>query len=323
MTQVKQVVLWEPKRAPDLDKSGKPTKKEFVGKFRTKVQEGTPGAIRHKGENPAAGIKWDFWGLDVDNVFGKVRWIDVRTTDFGPKIVLFLETDKRLNQITCDYDVNNIHDIMNVFLGLGKDLATAEIAASYWVRKKTDKDGNVKTDKDGKPFWAQSMTFRYATEAVNIPGRYNFQEWKTYSEENGLAWFQEERAGKKIWNYEAELKFWMSKVVDVQRFLLKTETVLPFCWNSVTACETGALKDELPHLNNLYESIKPLYQFPFRGVWTNSENVELAPPAGYDPSNAAHAADPFNTATADVVPFPTADVTDYETTAQPGDDLPF
>lgn len=326
MSNVKQVVLWEPKRAPDLDKSGKPTKREFVGKFRTKVQPGTPNAVRHQGKNDA-GIAWDFWGLDVDNVFGVVRWIDVRTIDYGgksvPKIVLFLETEKRLNQITIDYDVNNIHDIMNVFLGLGKDLATAEIAASYWVRKKTDRDGNVKTNKEGKPFWAQSVTFRYATEAANIPGRYNFDEWKKYSEENGLAWVQEEKNFQKVWNYDAELRFWFEKLIAVQKFLLTTETVLPFCWNSVTACETGALKDELPHLNNIYESIKPLFQFPFRGVWTNSENVELAPPAGYDPNNTAHAADPFNTATADAVPFPTADVTSYSEGDANGDDLPF
>ena len=321
MSNVKQVVLWEPKRAPDLDKSGKPTKREFVGKFRTKVQQGTPGAIRHQGEN-AAGITWDFWGLDVDSVTGTLRWIDVRTTDFGPKIVLFLETEKRLNQITIDYDVNNVHDIMNVFLGLGKEIATAELAASYWVRKKINLEGKVKTDKDGKPFWAQSMTFRHAIEAVNIPGRYNFEEWKKYSEENGLAWFQEERAGKKIWNYEAELKFWMEKVVGVQKFLLKTESVLPFCWNSVTACEGGALADELPHLNNVYESIKPMYQFPFGRSRTNSENVELTPVAGYDPSNAAHAADPFNTATADNVPFP-AEVHNYENNEADEGGLPF
>lgn len=320
MTQVKQVILWEPKRAADLDKNGKPTKKEFVGKFRTKVPQGTPGATHHAGKNEA-GASWNFWGLDVDNVFGVVRWIDVRTTDFGPKIVLFMETDRQLNQITVNYDVNSIHDIMNVFLALGKDLATSKIAAGYWVRKKTDREGNVKTNKEGKPFWAQNITFRHAVEAVNIPGRYNFEEWKKYSEEHGLAWFLEERKGKKEWNYEAELKFWMEKLVAVQKFLLKTETVLPFCWNSVTACESGALKDELPHLQNVYESIKPLYVFPFGGSRTTSENVGFTPPAGYEATNPAHAASPFDTSDPS---FPTVEVRKSENNApEPGDDLPF
>lgn len=319
MQQVKQVVLWEPKRVADIDKNGKPTKREFVGKFRAKVPQGTPNAERHFGEN-AAGVRWDFWAVDIDNVTGIVRWIDVRSTDYGPKIVLFLESKNRLNQITVKYDVNNIHDIMNVFLGLGKELATAELSVSYWVRKKTDREGRIKTDKDGKAFWAQSLTFRHAIESVNIPGRYNFDEWKKYSEENGLQWFQEKRKGETEWNYEAELNFWMDKVVAIQRFLLKTDTCLPFTWNSVTACENGPLTaDEIAHINNVYESVKPLYLFPFGGSRTNSENVELAPPAGYDPNNAQHSANPFDTA--DAVPFPTIDLTDHETTAQPGDIL--
>lgn len=314
MQSVKQVILWEPKRAPDLDKNGKPTKKEFVGKFRTKVPQGTPNAVRHTGEN-AAGKRWDFWGLDVDSVNGVVRWIDVRTTDFGAKIVLFLETPKQLNQITCDYDVNNLHDIMNAFLGLGKDLATAHINVSYWIRKKTNKDGTIKTDKDGKTLWARNLTFR------DVAPRFTFEEWRKYAEENGLAWVQEKKNFETVWNYDAEMGFWLEKLVSVQKFLLKTDTCLPFCWNSVTACETGALKAELPHIQNIYESIKGLYQFPFGGIRTNSENVELAPPAGYDPSNQQHAANPFDTA--DAVPFPTADVTSHSEGDANGDDLPF
>jgi len=226
---VKQVVVWEPKRAEKRKPDGAIVPGEFLGKFRTKVQQGTPGAIRHTGEN-AAGKSWDYWGLDVDSINGVVRWIDVRTTDYGPKIVLFLETDKRLNQITVDYDVRNIHDIMNAFLGLGKDIATAHINISYWVRKKTDKDKNVKVGNDGKPIWQKNLSFR------DVPVRYNFEEWKKFSEENNLQWFQEKRAGKDVWNFEAELNFWIGKVAAVQRFLLTTDNVLPFCWNSITAC---------------------------------------------------------------------------------------
>lgn len=275
MTDVKQVVMWEPKRAEKRKPDGSIIPGEYVGMFRTKVKQGTPGAIRHTGQN-AAGVSWDYCGVDVNSVNGVVRWIDVRTTDYGPKIVLFLETDKRLNQITCDYDVRNIHDIMNHLTGLGKELATAHINIAFWVRKKTDMDKNVKVDKDGKPIWQKNLTFR------DVPEKFTFDEWKAYSEKNGLQWFQEERAGKKIWNFEAELNFWMEKVVAVQRFLLNTDTVLPFCWNSVTACENGALTaDEIATINNIYESVRPLYRFPFGRNETTSENVELEPAAGY------------------------------------------
>lgn len=309
---VKQVVMWEPKRAEKRKPDGSIIPGEFLGKFRTKVQQGTPGAIHHKGEN-AAGKTWDYWGLDVDSINGVVRWIDVRTTDYGPKIVLFLETDKRLNQITTDYDVRNIHDIMNAFLGLGKDIATAHINVSYWVRKKTDKDKNVKVGSDGKPIWQKNLSFR------DVPVRYNFDEWKQFSEDNKLQWFQEERAGKKIWNFEAELNFWLGKVAAVQRFLLNTDTVLPFCWNSVTVCENGLLTaDERSTIQSIYESIKPLYRFPFGRIEITSDDVELTPNGTYDANNAAHAANPFDTAAND---FPTVEpgapvVPDF-------DDIPF
>jgi hypothetical protein len=178
MNEVKHVFLWEPKRAADITPQGQPTKNEFVGKFRTKVQPRTPNAVHHVGENNA-GKKWDYWGLDVDSVSGVIRWIDIRTTDFGPKIVLFLETEKQLNQITADYDVSTLRDIMNTMLGLGKDVETAYINVSYWVRKKKDVNGNVKVDKDGKTLWARNITFR------DVPARFSFEEWKVYAKETG------------------------------------------------------------------------------------------------------------------------------------------
>lgn len=129
--QQKQVIQWKPTRAEIKDKSGKIS---YVGKFRTKVQEGTPGAVRQFGSN-AAGKSWDYWAQDVDSVAGQCRWIDVRSTDYGPVITLFIESQKALHQITVPYDVNNIHTIMNHFLGLGKELEVAYLNISYWVRK--------------------------------------------------------------------------------------------------------------------------------------------------------------------------------------------
>lgn len=274
--QLKQVIMWEPKRVPKLTASGNPVENEFVGKFRTKVQPGTPGAIHHKGQNQDGSISWDFYGVDVDSVNGKVRWVDVRTTDFGPKICLFLETEKALHQITTDYDVTTIHTVMNHLCGLGKDLETAHINISYWVRKKLDRDGKVKLDKKNKIMWARDLYFR------DVPEKFTFDEWKAFSEKNNLQWFQEKRAGDTVWNFEAELSFWMEKVAAVQRFLLGTEKVLPFCWNSVTACPNGLLTaDEIATASSIYEAIKPLYRFPFSRTEVSADSVELTPVEGY------------------------------------------
>ena len=100
---------------------------------------------------------------------------------------------------------------------------------------------------------------------------------------------------------------------------LGTEKWLPFCWNSVPASASdGTLhtltEGEIATVNAIYEGIKPLYKFPFAGTSVNADDAVLAPPAGYDP---------FNTATADNVPLPTADVTSYSEGDANGEDLPF
>ena len=312
----KQVIQWKPTRAEIKDKSGKIS---YVGKFRTKVQEGTPGAVRQFGSN-AAGRSWDYWAQDVDSVAGQCRWIDVRSSDFGPMIVLFIESQKALHQITVPYDVNNIHTIMNHFLGLGKELEVAYLNISYWVRKKLDAQKNPKLDKDGNVLWARDLSFR------DVPVKWDFEAWKAFAEKNELQWFQETRAGKKVWNFEAELNFWLAQVVKVQRFLLTTEKCLPFCWNSVTASATDGTEltltaDEIATVAAIYEGVKPLYHFGFGRNEVSADDAILAPPAGYDPNNAAHAANPFDTSGG--VPFPTTDLTDHETAAQPDDEMPF
>ena len=71
---MKKVIFWEPKRTEKRKSDGSAIVGEFIGKFRTKVSEGTKGAIRHRG-TLANGRDYDYWGLDVDSVSGKLRWI--------------------------------------------------------------------------------------------------------------------------------------------------------------------------------------------------------------------------------------------------------
>lgn len=314
MNEVKRVVMWKPARAEKRKPSGEIVPGEFIGKFRAKVPEGTPGAVRQVGKNEA-GISWDYWAQEVDSIAGAVRWIDVRTSDYGPTIALFLESPKSLHQITVPYDVRNIHAIMNHLCGLGKELEVAFVNVSYWVRKATDVNGRLKLDKKDNPIWQKDLTFR------DVPKKFSTDEWKKFSAENDLDWFQENRAGKTVWNFEKELAFWLSKVVAVQRFLLGTEKCLPFCWNSITACESPSpggnlTREEIATCNSIYEAIRPLYRFPFSREESSADDVEFAPVAGYVAQPAAH--------TQSVDDFPVKDLTDYEN-GRPGnvDDLPF
>lgn len=317
MNDVKRVVMWKPARAEKRRASGEIVPGEFVGKFRAKVPEGTPGAIRQVGRNEA-GVSWDYWAQEVDSIAGAVRWIDVRTTDYGPVICLFLESTKALHQITAPYDVRNIHAIMNHLCGLGKELEVAYVNVSYWVRKATDVKGGLKLDKKGAPIWQKDLTFR------DIPKKFSADEWREFSEKEGLQWFQENRAGKTVWNFEKELAFWLSKVVAVQRFLLGTEKCLPFCWNSITACEAPSpggnlTKDEIATCNNIYEAVKPLYRFPFSREESSADDVEFLPAADYVPN--APAAQPERIRQPDH--FPTVDVNSYEDNRPDTDPLPF
>lgn len=313
MNEVKRVVMWKPARAEKRKPSGEIVPGEFIGKFRAKVPEGTPGAVRQVGKNEA-GISWDYWAQEVDSIAGAVRWIDVRTSDYGPTIALFLESPKSLHQITVPYDVRNIHAIMNHLCGLGKELEVAFVNVSYWVRKATDVNGRLKLDKKDNPIWQKDLTFR------DVPKKFSTDEWKKFSAENDLDWFQENRAGKTVWNFEKELAFWLSKVVAVQRFLLGTEKCLPFCWNSITACESPSpggnlTREEIATCNSIYEAIRPLYRFPFSREESSADDVEFAPVAGYVSQPAAHAQP--------VDDFPVKDLTDYEDSQPDLDTLPF
>lgn len=261
MTDLKPVFLYKPVRAEKRKSDGSIIEGEYVGKFRTKAAPNTQGAFRHVGEN-AAGKKWDFWAVDIDSVNGQLRWIDCREGDYGATIELFLETPKSLRQLTIPFEVVNLHDIMNHLCGLGKEVEVAMLNISHWVRPKTDKDGNLKLGDDKKPIWKKSITFR------DIAPQFSFDEWKAFAAQNGLEWLQEKKIGKTEWNFQAELAYWLGRVVQLQRFLLNTEKVLPFCWNSMTAMKSDGTaltltEGEIATLNAIYEGVKPLYKFPF------------------------------------------------------------
>lgn len=315
MTDTKPVRMWEPKRV------GVSGAKEFVGKFRMKVPPGTKGAEHYTGKNDA-GVSWDYYGLNVDSINGVVRWIDVRDGgEYENTIVLFLETDKALHQVTTKCDVGNLHTILNHFLGLGVDLENAHINISYWVRKKTDKDGNVKLNKTNDVIWKKDLYFR------DVPVKFDFDQWRDFSQQNGLDWFQETRRGQKEWNFDAEFNFWMSKVAGVQRWLLKTPGVLPFCWNSLTACEgqqpwDTLTKEEIETAKEIYERVRGRYVFPFGRTNVSADDVAIEPDDEFVSATTPRPRT-WNESNAEFVPMPTEDVTSYGEGSPDDNELPF
>lgn len=268
---LKPVFQYKPVKTEKL-KGGKIVPGEFEGAFRTKVAPGTPGSKHHTGEN-AAGKKWDFHAVDVFGISGTLRWIDCRTSDYGSTIELFLETEKSLRQISIPFGVDNLHDVMNSLCGLKGEVHTAMLNIGYWVRVKTDFNKVVKLDKENKPLWKKTIQFR------DVTPEFSFDEWKVFAAENGLEWVQEQKIGKKEWDFQAELAYWMGRVVKLQRFLLTTDHVLPFCWNSMTASASDGTvltltEGEIASLKAIYEGVKPLYKFPFGKTEATADDFE-------------------------------------------------
>ena len=331
MQTAKEVILWKPRRAEKLTAQGKPIDGEFVGKYAARVKEGTPGAVHVTGKNDA-GRAWDFWEIRVDSVAGNLRWIDKRDGgEYGTTLEVFLESTQYLHQISFKYDGFVLKDVLNYICGLQKDIPTHYINMSYWVRK-AEKGGTVQTDKDGNPVWRKSPSFR------DITPLYGYEEWMALQEEKGIAGFHRRNAkGKNEWVDDAAIKFWDEKLVAVQRLLLKTDTCLPFCYNSFTACEApnpsgggNLTAAEIAQCNSIYEAVRPLYRFPFSRVESNADDVlaqiASAPATGYEPGN-PNSPDPFAAkpaATVNGSGFPENEVgRDYEDSSAGLDKLPF
>lgn len=323
---MKKVIFWEPKRDEKRRADGSPIAGEYIGKFRTKVGEGTKNAVRYVGSN-AAGVSWDYLGLNVDSVSGKLRWIDKQDNgDYGTNLVLFLETEQFLHRVSIKYDPYNLRNVMNHLCGLGKSVADTVINISYWVRKDLDREKRVKTDKDGKPLWAKSISFR------DIDPEFTYEQWRDFSQTNGLDWFQETRPnGKKEWNCDAEYKYWDSRLVRLQKHMLTTEGVLPFCYNSMTACEApnpsggGNLSaEEIELSKEIYERVKGLYSFPFNRSDVNADNAFDQPeqPSYQQPMARPPHPDSVLPPSNSGEPFPTSEPV-FEDAPASGDDLPF
>jgi hypothetical protein len=282
----KKVVIWTPKRVEKRTASGSVIPDDYIGKFTTKVPEGTPGAIRNQGENEA-GRKWDFWEKHVDSIAGKLRWIDKRSSDYGAQIVLFLESDKFLHQIVMPYDKDfNLQTVMNHICGLGKvampdktyqnQVTTAIINISYWVRKKLEyQTKKVVTGKDGKPIWQKSISFR------DINPAFSPEQWKDFAQTAGIAPFYETKPnGKEFWNNFGELKYWDTRMAQLQRYLLTTPDVLPFTYNSMICCEAlnpsggeNLTTAEIAKAREIYEMVKDRYRFPYSRQETNADDA--------------------------------------------------
>lgn len=265
---MKNCIFWDAKKVPLRDKSGKEIPKEFHGVFSTKVPEGTPGARHYKGENEAANIKWDYCAIESTVIRGYLRWIDKVLPPFDgarAQIILFIESDKTLHKIALKYDATNLKDVLNPLLGLGKNIGETFLNVQYGVWKAKNSKGEFKLTAKNEIRWTQQLQF------IDVAPKYSFEQWKEFSQKNGLQWEQTKKAdGSTIWNADAELKYWDSVLVYIQQYLLKTGKALPFIYGSLTACENtnpsggGNLTTaEIAECGRIYERIKSEYKMPF------------------------------------------------------------
>lgn len=276
---MKNVIFWDAKKAPLRNKSGQEIPNEYHGVFSTKVQAGTPMSFHYKGENKDAKIQWDYHARESTVIRGKLRWVDkILPTFTGARaqIALFIEGEKSLHRVTIKYDAVNLNNVMNALCGMGKDIHNEFINLTYWVRKAKDAKGALKVDDKGNVKWAQNLIFQ------DVTPKFTFDEWKDFAQQNGLEWGQIKKAdGKKEWKMDAELKYWDSKMLAIQRFLLKEEVALPFTYGSLIACEApnpsggGNLNTaEIAECTRIYERIKTEYKMPFGRVEVDADDFD-------------------------------------------------
>ncbi len=279
---MKQIIFWEAKRVPQRDKSFNPIADKYTGVFATKVAAQTPGAFRYSG-TLANGREYDFHQKEVTTVRGHLRWIDKQGTDFGTNLIMIIETEKAPHRISIPYDVVTLRQVVNHLAGLKGDVATQFINVNYWVREATDANGKFKINDQGKVRWASSLMFQDI--APEIP----FSEYRDFAQKHGLEWIQKKNAkGETEWDQSAEYKYWDSRLVGLQRFLLKQLGVLPFTYNSLTACQAenpsggGNLTDaEIELCKEIYQHVKGKYRFPFQREDVDADSIvdEYTPPA--------------------------------------------
>lgn len=270
---IKPVIQWTPKVVQT-----NPQKNEWVGVFRTKVDPGTKGAIRHQGEIGNTGKHYDYWGIDVTKVSGYIRWIDKvlpAYTGAETKIIIYIEGKQAMHKVEIPYDAGTLHNIMNVVCGIGKNLPDWYVNLSYWVRPKKDENGNIVFNDKGLAKLLK--TFQIA----DVQPHFNFQQWKDYSEKHGLEWTQKKRAdGKKEWVTDAALKYWDSRLVSVQRFLLGTPGCLPFTYGSLIACPDenpsgggNLTAEEIEKAKSIYEARKAEFRFQYNRESVDADSV--------------------------------------------------
>jgi len=281
---MKNVVFWTARKVP-VRKNGQIVPGEFTGAFATAVAPGTPGSHHYVGESGGGSIKWDKHELEATAVRGHLRWIDKVLPPFkgaSAQIVLFLETDAALHRVAIRYDASNLMDVMNNLCGLGKHLATSFLNMGYWVRKAIDSQKRIKTNDKGDVIWKQSVQF------YDVAPQFTFEEWRDFSQTNALDWVQRTAAdGSKQWDTSAALKYWDTRLVAIQRYLLQSEVALPFTYGSLVVCEAenpsgggNLTKEEIAECVRIWERIKGDYKMPFGAATVDADQALANAAAG-------------------------------------------
>ncbi len=279
---IKPVIQWTPKAVQK-----NPSKNEWAGVFRTHVQAGTPGAVNHQGQIGSSDKTYNYWGLDVTQVSGKIRWVDKAMPNYTgaeTKIIIYIEGNAALHKVEIPYDAGNLHNVMNIICGVGGKLPDWHVNLSYWVRPKKDAKGGIVFNDKGTAKLLKTF------QILDVEPQFSFDAWKEFSEKHALEWTQKKRAdGKMEWVTDAALKYWDSRLVGVQRFLLGTPECLPFTYGSLIASPHenpsgggNLTEQEIEQAKAIYERRKADFRFPHsREVVDADSIVGVAADPGY------------------------------------------
>lgn len=202
---------------------------ELKGGFRSKVSADYPGAKRHNGKTPK-GVEYDYFGIDCNSVAGTLEWLDIKSSDYGPQLVIALNSGQRIHVTQASLDVSQLRAICNALWGLfgdkQKNFETNRKQSLELVYQiSADKQ---RKRKDGTPKIWYNLFFKW------VMPMHDHAEWRDFSQKYGLEWtITHDANGNPSYNSDAEMIFWQKFVKAIQVNLINCGDVMPLNFNSI------------------------------------------------------------------------------------------
>ena len=266
----KKILQLMARRLPKRDQNGNPKPGEYCGGFITKVPEGTEKAFYYSGVIASSGEAYSYWAREVSVARGTLRWIDVLQSDYGTTISIYLEQEKGGLRIDFPWNCALLRQITNALMGLANSgrLDGAFLNIQYDVWEKKDQDKRPILGKNGQPKYARAVKFPDVSDWISKEG------WDEFVQKNNLKWGEryDTTAMKNVPDPTPEERFWMARIIDIQRMLMQTDGYWPFNYNSITFQAAphplgfGNMTDaERLAVSDKYSRVRDNFIFPFSG----------------------------------------------------------